>query len=147
MFINLQKIINNNYFFSICLLFLAWFVISDNFAKMTGSIFPITSNLIVESVEPYEVSATKITGRTTKHFNCNFTGMKWMLNENGVKVGVPSYFLDVPTGNPAGEIEFTGIVVGVSPDRLSLMSSTVSHKCTLGMKIITEFYSGDDLNG
>lgn len=136
----LTKIIHNNYFFSLSLLFLVWFVMSDNLAKAVGSVFPVTSKFQVEEVFLYSPESIRLTGDTVKNYNCDFTGIRWYLNSQDVKVQVPSFFVDSPQARSKGDISLKGIVVGVTPDKLQNLNSVVIHECALGIKVITDFY-------
>ena len=124
-------------------LFLAWFTLSSQPAKISGSLFPVVTMLQIESIEEYEYNgmpSTKLAGMITKLRDCDFKAMNWYIGgaNNGT---VASTFLDAPQGRGKGVQYFTGILVGIHPSLIEYTFSEVQHSC-LGMATTSRFYKG-----
>lgn len=142
MFDKLNAIIKNNIFFVASIIFLSWFVASNNFSRMVGHTFPVVSPLEIEEVVPTQargLAAIKIVGSSEKYFNCDFVDMEWSVETDGVSGTAYSYFLDAPQGRQKGKIEFTGIIVGMEKDQLEHATATVLHNCGM-LEVISPWY-------
>jgi hypothetical protein len=138
-----NAIASNTPVFIIGFLFLSWFALSSQPAKISGSLFPVVTTLEIKSVQAYEYNgmpATKIAGTIKKLRDCDFKAMNWYIGgaNNGT---VASTFLDAPQGRGKGVQYFTGILVGIHPSLLEHTFAEVRHSC-LGMMTTTDFYKG-----
>ncbi len=137
--------------------YLSWFAVllavgwlwifsqGDVSAKIHGFVFPVVSNLDVESITPTDIEgqpAVKLSGSAVKYRECDFNGITWSID--GVKSSgtVRAFFRDAPQGRAEGVQHWSAIIVGVTVDRLSLTSSVVHHTCN-GLPVNSVFFKGD----
>lgn len=110
-----------------------------------GTLFPVMEPLEIANGRPYRALETRTAweGRAIKNRNCAFVRLEWYLGpRDGLRTQVESTFTDPPQIRRAGELIWTGLVVGLDRERvLTYSHADVLHRCPLRPWLTrTQFY-------
>ena len=101
--------------------------------RWIGDRFPVVGFLSIENMRVELVDGqvgARISGSANKLRDCTFQSMHWFL---GGPWGVPitARFTDPPRKNQPGVLHWSGLLVGISPDRIEETYGEVTHRCGL----------------
>lgn len=116
---------------------------SDRASRTLGTVWPVVSLLEIIETVPEEVdglASSLISGTARKLRNCGYRGISFYL---GGPDGVPvdARFRDQPQVREVGVLHWSGLVVGIPPDRLWETYGEVQHNCN-GVTVISPFFIG-----
>lgn len=108
-----------------------WSIQSITFQRLLGDQYPVVGYFEIDGMTAEMVdgqSSVKLSGDAEKFRNCTWQSVHWFLSDrNGVPV--PSRFLDPPKKNGTGWLHWDGLLVGISPDRITETYGEVTHRC------------------
>lgn len=119
------------------------FATSDRASRALGAVWPVVSVLEISNVTAEDVDglpSSLISGKARKLRDCKYRGVTFYL---GGPDGVPieAKFLDKPQEREVGELFWSGLLVGVTPDRLWEVYGEVTHWCS-SIEVISPFFIG-----
>jgi hypothetical protein len=145
----IRRIVENSFVVWLGIIFLIGFVFSGKAANLVGYHFPVVTPLKITSVEKivnFGLDSSLVKGTSIKLRNCDHRTMNWFIDEGENEGTVISFIQEKSQSRKKGIMEFTGIVVGLPPEKLDFARSEVSHDCFGGyIRVVSNFYRGKNL--
>lgn len=120
---------------------------TDMVARWQGYFFPVTGPITITSIEPATVRGapgSRIRGFAVKYReDCDYLSVSWRLVGGERSVSVPAFFVDTPKVREKGMQEWEGLMVGITPDRISQTQGDAHHQCGL-FPVSTPFFRPDE---
>jgi hypothetical protein len=145
----IRRVVENTFVVWLGIIFLLSLIFIGKAANLIGRHFPVVTPLNITSVEKivnFGLDSSLIKGTSTKLRDCDQRTMSWFIGEGGNEGSVVSLFKEKPQSREKGLIEFTGIVVGLPPEKLDFARSEVGHDCFGGyVRVVSNFYTGKEI--
>lgn len=127
---------------------LALFSQTDMAARWHGHFMPANGPITITSIEPAVVRGapgSRIRGYAEKfREECDYISVSWRLVDGDRSVTIPAFFTDEPMIRGKGIQEWEGLMVGITPDRISLTEGDAHHQCG-SFPVTTPFFRPDEL--
>lgn len=145
----IRKFVENIFVVWVGIIFLLILLLSGKAANVIGYHFPVVTPLEITGVKEvinFGLPSSLIEGTSTKLRDCDQRTMRWYIGEGENEGSVTSMFTEKPQSRKKGVMKFSGIIVGLPPEKLDIARSVVGHDCFGGsVRVISSFYEGKKL--